>query len=119
VADTSAGTPVLRVETGLVYAHGLAALVTLLVSVAFGLVAALELLYPDLAGDTAWLSWGRVRYAHTQGIMLGWLGNAFLAFLYYVIIWSASLTASWALIPTNICRWNTPCTVWVMLITWT
>ena len=81
--DTS--TPVPRVETSLVYAHGLAALVTLLVAVAFGLVAALELLYPDLAADTAWLSWGRVRYAHTQGIMLGWLGNAFLAFLYHAV----------------------------------
>lgn len=31
----------------------------------------------------AWLGWGRLRYAHTQGIMLGWLGNAFLAFLYH------------------------------------
>ena len=78
-------TPAPRVETELVYAHGLAALATLLVAVAFGIVAALELLYPDLAGDAAWLSWGRVRYAHTQGIMLGWLGNAFLAFLYHAV----------------------------------
>ena len=29
--------------------------------------------------------WGRLRYAHTQGIMLGWLGNAFLAFLYHAV----------------------------------
>jgi len=26
-----------------------------------------------------------MRYAHTQGIMLGWLGNAFLAFLYHAV----------------------------------
>jgi cbb3-type cytochrome oxidase subunit 1 len=53
--------------------------------VAFGLVAAIELLLPDLASNTPWLSWGRVRYAHTQGIMLGWLGNAFFAFLYHAV----------------------------------
>jgi cbb3-type cytochrome oxidase subunit 1 len=41
------------------------------------------LLLPDLGQDVAWLGWGRLRYAHTQGIMLGWLGNAFLAFLYH------------------------------------
>jgi len=71
------------VEGSLVYAHGLAAIVTLLVSVVFGGLAALELLVPDLAGDTSWLTWGRIRYSHTQGIMLGWLGNAFFAFLYH------------------------------------
>src|SRR5579863_2453547 len=74
------------VETRLVYAHGLAALVTLLISVAFGVVASIELLAPDLAtGHGAWLSWGRLRYDHTQGILLGWLGNAFFAFLYHAV----------------------------------
>jgi cbb3-type cytochrome oxidase subunit 1 len=32
-----------------------------------------------------WLSWGRLRYDHTQGIMLAWLGNAFFAFLYHAV----------------------------------
>jgi cbb3-type cytochrome oxidase subunit 1 len=71
------------VEGSLVYAHGLAALVTLLISVVFGGLAALELLAPDLVSGTSWLTWGRIRYGHTQGIMLGWLGNAFFAFLYH------------------------------------
>jgi cbb3-type cytochrome oxidase subunit 1 len=74
-----------RVETRLVYAHGLAALGTLLVSVTFGIIAAIQLLVPDLGSGTPWLSWGRLRYAHTQGIMLGWLGNVFLAFLYHAV----------------------------------
>jgi cbb3-type cytochrome oxidase subunit 1 len=73
------------VDVALVRAHGVAALVTLLVSVVFGIIASLELLYPDIVGGTPWLSWGRVRYAHTQGIMLGWLGNAFFAFLYHAV----------------------------------
>jgi cbb3-type cytochrome oxidase subunit 1 len=74
-----------RVETGLVYAHGLAALATLFVSVAFGILASIQLLAPEVGAGTPWLGWGRVRYAHTQGIMLGWLGNAFFAFLYHAV----------------------------------
>jgi cbb3-type cytochrome oxidase subunit 1 len=74
-----------HVETRLIYAHGLAAIVTLLISVAFGILAAVELIAPDLAGGSPWLTWGRIRYDHTQGIMLGWLGNAFFAFLYHAV----------------------------------
>ena len=77
----SAASP--AVETSLVYAHGLAAIVTLLISICFGVLASVEMLVPDLVGNTPWLTWGRLRYDHTQGIMLGWLGNAFFAFLYH------------------------------------
>ena len=28
---------------------------------------------------------GRICYAHTQGVFFGWLGNAFLAFLYFIV----------------------------------
>jgi len=52
-------------------------------SVGFGVLASIEMLLPDLAGNTPWLTWGRLRYDHTQGIILGWLGNAFFAFLYH------------------------------------
>ncbi|HET9386850.1 MAG TPA: cbb3-type cytochrome c oxidase subunit I, partial [Gemmatimonadales bacterium] len=82
--EPATGTAAARVETRLIHAHGLAALATLFVSVAFGIVASIELLAPDFAG-APWLSWGRLRYAHTQGIMLGWLGNAFFAFLYHAV----------------------------------
>lgn len=54
-------------------------------SAAFGLVAAWQLIAPDLGRDIAWLTWGRVRYAHTQGVMLGWLANAFFAFMYHAV----------------------------------
>jgi len=72
-------------EARLVRAHGLAALATLLLSVTFGLIASIQLWWPDLGAGTPALSWGRIRYAHTQGIMLGWLANAFFAFLYYAV----------------------------------
>ena len=67
------------------HAHGVAALVTLLIAVLFGIVASIELLYPDLGANQPFLTWGRLRYSHTQGIMLGWLGNAFFAFLYHAV----------------------------------
>ncbi len=74
-----------RVDSDLVYAHGLAAIVTLLIAVAFGIVVSLQFFLPDLTGSLPALGWGRLRYAHTQGIMLGWLGNAFLAFMYHSV----------------------------------
>jgi len=73
------------VHAELVRAHGIAALATLLVSVAFGILVALQFLLPDLTAGSLAFGWGRLRYAHTQGIMLGWLGNAFLAFLYHAV----------------------------------
>jgi len=75
----------MRVETDLVRAHGFAALATLLLSVTFGLIASIQLWWPDLGAGVPALGWGRIRYAHTQGIMLGWLANAFFAFLYHAV----------------------------------
>ena len=54
-------------------------------SALLGLAVALKFHWPDFLGDTAWLTWGRLRYAHTQGIFFGWLGNAFLAFFYHAV----------------------------------
>lgn len=73
----------LEIDALLVRAHSLAAFATLLVAVLFGILVSLQFVFPDLIG--AFPSWGRMRYAHTQGIMLGWLGNAFLAFMYYAV----------------------------------
>src|SRR6202049_863886 len=73
------------VEVGLIRAHIFASLVTLLISVGFGITAATKFNFPDFLGGQAWLTWGRLRYNHTQGIFFGWLGNAFLACFYYAV----------------------------------
>ncbi len=73
------------VDHALVRAHAVAAFVALLISVTFGIIVAEQLVHPDMTAGVPWLSWGRLRYDHTQGIMLGWLGNAFLAFLYHAV----------------------------------
>ena len=73
------------VEYDLVRAHVFASLVTLVISVLFGITVATKFTVPEFLGGHAWLTWGRLRYNHTQGIFFGWLGNAFLAFFYYAV----------------------------------
>jgi cytochrome c oxidase cbb3-type subunit I/II len=95
------------VEYGLVRAHVFASLATLLISATFGILVATKFNFPEFLGGHAWLTWGRLRYNHTQGIFFGWLGNAFLAFFYYAVprlanrpVWSRKL--GWILFGT----WN-------------
>jgi len=73
------------IDTQLVFAHSLAALVTVLIAIVFGILISIQFFWPDAMGSWITMAWGRLRYAHTQGIMLGWLGNAFLAFLYHAV----------------------------------
>ena len=70
-------------EFALIRAHVHASVVTVLLSALFGLLVSTKLHTPF--GGDAWSTWGRLRYNHTQGIFFGWLGNAFLAFSYYVV----------------------------------
>jgi cbb3-type cytochrome c oxidase subunit I/cbb3-type cytochrome c oxidase subunit II len=74
-----------RIETKLIRAHGVAALAMVVVSALFGAVVATKFVLPDFLGGAAWTTWGRLRYNHTQGILFGFLGNAFFAFLYHAV----------------------------------
>src|SRR5580658_11116755 len=73
------------IEERLVAAHGYASLAGVLVSVLFGLAVSLKFHAPEFLAQDSWLTWGRLRFDHTQGILYGWLGNLFLAFLYYAV----------------------------------
>ncbi len=84
-ADAAVPADLPATEHGLIRAHGLAALAMVVYSALLGLAVALKFHWPDFLGDTAWLTWGRLRYGHTQGIFFGWLGNAFLAFFYHAV----------------------------------
>ena len=70
---------------GLIRAHTYAAFVGLLLSALFGLLVSIKFHAPAFLGGHAWDTWGRLRYDHTQGILYAWLGNAFIAFLYYAV----------------------------------
>jgi cbb3-type cytochrome c oxidase subunit I len=54
-------------------------------TVLLGITMAIKFHHPDFLTTEPSLTWGRLRYAHTQGILFGWLGNAFLAFMYYAV----------------------------------
>ena len=71
-----------RTETGLIRAHAIAALASVVYVALAGLTVAIKFHNPDWLTSISWLTWGRLRYVHTQGVFFGWLGNAFLMFLY-------------------------------------
>ena len=70
---------------GLIRAHAYAAFAGLLLSALFGLLVSVKFHAPAFLGGHGWDTWGRLRYDHTQGILYAWLGNAFIAFLYYAV----------------------------------
>lgn len=74
-----------RQEARLIRAHGYAAIGGLVCSALFGLLVSVKFHAPAFLDRQPWLTWGRLRYDHTQGILYAWLGNAFLAFLYYAV----------------------------------
>ncbi|AKJ42476.1 cbb3-type cytochrome c oxidase subunit I [Pragia fontium] len=73
------------ISTALIRAHGYAALATLIISALFGIVVAIKFVLPEFLTEYPWATWGLLRYNHTQGIVFGWLGNCFLAFLYFAV----------------------------------
>jgi cbb3-type cytochrome c oxidase subunit I len=96
-----------RIEYDLIRWHGQAALITVLISALFGILVATKFNFPTFLGGHAWETWGRLRYNHTQGIFFGWLGNAFIAFCYYVVprLTNRPVTSrklGWAIF----CLWN-------------
>lgn len=50
-----------------------------------GVWAAAQLAWPSLNFDTAWASFGRIRPAHTTGVIFGFGGNALIATSFHVV----------------------------------
>lgn len=73
------------VNLRLLKAHTFASFGGLILSALFGLLVSIKFNAPTFLSQHAWSTWGRLRYDHTQGILYGWLGNAFIAFLYYAV----------------------------------
>ncbi len=72
------------IEKDLVRAHALAGLFGLLAAATFGLIVATKFNAPEFLNTSA-TSWGRLRFAHVQGILYAWLMNGFVAFAYYAV----------------------------------
>src|ERR1700722_4544228 len=69
----------------LIRAHIWASFIGLVISALFGLLVSLKFHAPEFLSGHGWDTWGRLRYDHTQGILYSWMGNAFIAFLYYAV----------------------------------
>ena len=50
-----------------------------------GVWVAAQLAWPNLAFDAAWSSFGRLRPAHTTGVIFGFGGNALIATSFHVV----------------------------------
>ena len=68
------------------------------VSGIYALVIAAKLQYPTLLGSVSWLTYGRMRPVHTNGMLFGWLLAADMGLIYYLVprlcgvkLWSEKL----------------------------
>ena len=50
-----------------------------------GIIAAFKFIIPDLFYGFNWLSWPRIRPAHVQGMIFGWLLPIYQAMFYYIV----------------------------------
>lgn len=56
-----------------------------LIPIFVGFVISLKLIYPDFLGKTPFLTYGRLRFVHTNGVIFGWLATAFFGILMYIV----------------------------------
>lgn len=80
--ETSEQSPVYK---DLVVAHTVTGVVGLMCAAVFGLIVATKFNAPEFLADSPVTSWGRMRFAHVQGILYAWLINGFVAFAYYAV----------------------------------
>src|SRR3569832_790999 len=61
------------------------ALVWLTVFPLVGLLVSIKFHYPDYLGDVSWLTYGRLRPVHVNGVIFGAFSTPFLALVYYIV----------------------------------
>ncbi|MCF6092683.1 cbb3-type cytochrome c oxidase subunit I [Microaerobacter geothermalis] len=57
----------------------------LIISMLAGLVVAIKQINPNFLGGVPWLSYGRIRPIHTNGVLFAWLSMTYIAALFYMI----------------------------------
>src|SRR3569832_2336422 len=62
-----------------------AALVGLTVVPLIGLMVSIKFHNPDVLGDVSWLTYGRLRPVHVNGVIFGAFSTPFLALVYYIV----------------------------------
>ena len=72
------------IDTGLIRAWLGAGLVWLLVFPTIGALVSTKFNYPEFLGDVAWLSFGRLRPIHVNGVVWGAFSTLFIGLMHYV-----------------------------------
>ncbi|BDI28956.1 hypothetical protein CCAX7_10070 [Capsulimonas corticalis] len=50
-----------------------------------GVITAVKFVIPDLFYSVQWMSWSRIRPAHVQGMIFGWLLPIYMSMFYYMV----------------------------------
>ncbi|MEM7015393.1 MAG: cbb3-type cytochrome c oxidase subunit I [Verrucomicrobiota bacterium] len=69
----------------LVRAYTYVALLGIVIPLAFAVILAAKMVWPDWLGSAPFLQFGRIRVFHTNGVIFGWLGVGFFALLNYAV----------------------------------
>ncbi len=78
-------TTVGNVNSRLVKAFLYSSILWFLLSIFVGFIISVKLIYPDFLGKIPFLTYGRLRFVHTNGVIFGWLTTAFFGFLMYMV----------------------------------
>src|SRR5690606_15204678 len=81
----TAGTPAETFNYGVVRQFTIATIFWGVVGMAVGVLIASQLIWPELNFNTPWLSYGRLRPLHTNGVIFAFGGSALFATAYYVV----------------------------------
>ena len=69
-----------------------------LITTIIGLMVAIKFVWPEFMGNMAWMTFGRMRPLHINGVLFGWLLAADMGLLYWLVpricgnkLWSEKL----------------------------
>lgn len=63
----------------------LSAVIWMSVAISLGFIQAIEFIAPDFAHGIPWLVFSRIRQAHTNGLLFGWISMGMVACWYYIV----------------------------------
>ncbi len=55
------------------------------ITITLGMINALRFVFPEFLGSISWLTYGRMRTVHTNGVLFGWLLAADMGLVYYIV----------------------------------
>jgi cytochrome c oxidase cbb3-type subunit 1 len=105
------------IDSAMIRAWLAAGLVWLLVFPTIGALVSLKFNHPEFLGDAAWLSFGRLRPLHVNGVIWGAFSTLFLGLVHYVLPRLAGVPLAWPRVNRPLLwAWNLNLVAFVALI---